>query len=120
MDARLQPVAVAEPVLISVAKAVAGRPTWTERLEGNTAATRDWGLLVEGIMTHTQTTVLSKHWNKDFPNTLSLCRMVNRTRIQAYMHVLLALWRCQARLWCTAGTRSKNMLQLDQDLSNVN
>src|SRR5262245_25445307 len=113
MGARLQPVAVVEPVLISVAKAVAGRPTWTERLEGSTAATRDWALLVEGIMTHTQIMVLLKYWNKDFPKTLSLCRMVNGTSIQAYMHDLLALWRCQARLCCMAGTRSKNMLQLD-------
>ena len=39
----VQPVAVFESVLIIVASAVAGVPTWTERLLGKTAATN--GLL---------------------------------------------------------------------------
>ena len=35
------PAAIVPPTLMMVAKAVAGAPTWTERLPGNTAATSD-------------------------------------------------------------------------------
>jgi hypothetical protein len=43
-----QLVAVTEPALIMVAKAVAGIPTCTERLDGKTAATIDCAQLEEG------------------------------------------------------------------------
>src|SRR5712691_622648 len=49
--AMVQPVAVLEPVLIIVAKAVAGVPTWTERLLGSTAATSAWAPVVAGLST---------------------------------------------------------------------
>jgi len=41
------PVAVVDPVLIIVTKAVALCPTWTDRLAGKTADTNDWAQ-VEG------------------------------------------------------------------------
>jgi hypothetical protein len=43
-----QLVAVTEPALIMVAKAVAGVPTCTERLDGRTAATIDCAQLEDG------------------------------------------------------------------------
>src|SRR5262245_2055464 len=53
---KAQPVAALVPELISVAKAVAVVPTWTERLEGRTAATNVvGGAVLVGVNDHLRT-----------------------------------------------------------------
>jgi hypothetical protein len=80
--ARLQPVATpACAALIMVANAVAVVPTWTDRLLGKTAATRDCALLIDGSNTNIRTRILPEKRPKAGHKRLAACILRYNTRV---------------------------------------
>jgi hypothetical protein len=95
--ARLQPVAVSAAVLIIVANAVAVPPTWTERLLGRTAATKDCALLIDGSKTHIRTRILPEKRHKAGHERLAACILRYNTGVIVARDIIVRPLQHQTR-----------------------